>query len=168
MSELPESVLECVRKSIEEHPSNNAQAAACAEQRIKKLKIFDDIVDDLFHDYVQKLVYDQRHKLNGELRAEARARGQHPEQKVRVGESPTVRSSYADLYLFRVGGKTLGEIKGEELEALADREHRTAEGYLGRAALLRSLMPLVKPDKTVEECVKGKKLQELFEEANLA
>lgn len=156
-----ETILEAAKLATEQHPEDISQAVDCAEKRIRELPEFQAHIDAFVRQSVQELVYRFRCQSNAEVR-----RGYAvPRPKVIVGQSKTVNGAYAEYYGFHVAGRTLGSVMGKELEAIADSEQRTGDGYHFRARLARLLCEIVPADKTVRQSVNGKKLMAIFERA---
>ena len=153
-----EAILAEARKAVEKHPESIPDAVECAERHIRQLPEFQEHINNFIRLTVQELVYRARVQMNNHAR-------HVPRQKVNLGESQGIKEAYADLFGYFVAGRTLGSLRGEELEELAVNEQSNGEGYLFRARLLRLLRTVTPDGKTVQQAVDGKKLAFIFKKA---
>jgi hypothetical protein len=129
---IPDKVREVVAKAAREHPDAR-RAVACALEKVGKLPDYTDYVAALVEHSVSELVYDARHEMNRERRPE----GGPPAPGVVRPPGEALSRVYDNLYLYRIGGTTLGRLKGEDLLPLADQEGCKGRGHLLNEALLR-------------------------------
>lgn len=71
----------------------------------------------------------------------------------------------AGLYMMCIGGVRLGDVKGNELPGLIEKERAFVAGHAKNLLLFESLLPLVPEDKTVRQSVTVNKLNELWQSA---
>lgn len=149
----PDFATELAKDAVEKN--GEAQDAIKAfRERLRKHKEFPSIVDHLFDVATAELVYQIRHDINT---ATKKANGYYGKPAtVVVGHSKEVQSIYKRFYF---DGQFLGDIAGERLGKLAEKEAAQANGHSLNAALLRRLVPLVPEGKTVRQCVSEKRLR---------
>jgi hypothetical protein len=129
---IPDEVREVVVKAAREHPDAR-QATVCALEKVRALPGHAGFLAALEEHSVSELVYDARHEMNRERRPEE---GPRPPGGVRPpGEA--LGRVYDNLYQYRIGGTTLGRLKGEDLLPLAEQEGQKGRGHLLNEALLR-------------------------------
>lgn len=157
--EFPESVLAVVAKAVEQHPNDISAAVAAAEQEVLGLDEFEEFSGLLIHHTLQGLVYDARHMLNRRIKNDAGLYGAAPKVS---GMSERVNAIHASVYAYCIGGMTLGEVKGEELEGLAASEAEIAAGHAFNVRLCTELARLVPEGKAVKQAMTEKKLRALF------
>lgn len=162
---MPQEFRDCVDKAVEEH-TNTEDQIACARSRVRGLSIFQDLVQLLVDDAIQEYVYAVRHTQNRKIRRESGYYGQVSRPKG-VEQMRAINDAYARYYDFNVSGKRLGDIRGEELERLSSVEVAIADTHQAKAKLFKRLSEIVRPERTVRECVAGPKLQKMFEDVGL-
>lgn len=138
-----------------------AQQCAILSKEARCLPDFAEFVNALLEARFQDMIYTERSALNRETLAKIDGKCV-PLPKVKVLDSKGVRDAYAHLYGYFVAGRTLGSILGKDLPYLADVEMNTAQGYLFRYRLLNALAEMVPAEKTVQESVKPKVLERIF------
>lgn len=116
---------------------------------------------------VAEFVHDKRHAMNMSIWANNRKMPGDP--KVIAGRSETVSAVGTALseYEFKLAGRILGDIYGNELDGLAASEEALSAGHTRNATLLRRLRAIVPDNKTVRQAVKPRKLKQLFVEVQL-
>lgn len=162
---LAKNAIEAATAAATSYPNDVNAATTAALARIKKLPNYAEVVEELLRDAVQELIYDIRHRKNVQLKKQEAAYGGPSKVPSR---SPAVRRVHQSLYEYHIAGRTLGDIRGAELETIADHESKTADGHRWNAWLCRELARTVPDDKTVRESVSKKKLQALFKRATEA
>lgn len=160
MTEYPENVLRAAEKSVLKHPNDLDKAIEQCEKSVRRLKTFDSLVDFLIHKALQDLVYEKRHTMNVSMKRAASEYGGLG--KVISGHSEGLARAARSVYLYHIGGSTLGALTGDQLEQIATDEQMIADGHLFNANLCLKLQPLVKKGKTVKDCVNEKKLNAIF------
>lgn len=161
---FPEWFLEAVRQSAEKYPNDIEKATNRAEGIIRRHEEFSGLVDELVRETILHKVYDSRHSINRTIR---QANGQYGGPAPIADLSPSVIAASTSLYLFNIASKSLGELTGAELPAIAKAERAKAAGFRANARLCELLAPLVPKEKTVRQAVSEKKLRELFRKANV-
>lgn len=166
MNKIPKEVLDVTQSAAETHPENVKMAKGLALKNVKRLAGYQGFVDFLVRRAVEDLVDDARHATNCRVRGKA---GDYVGKgKTVSGSSGAVQRACASVYEFRIAGTILGQILGKDLEAIAHDENSIASGHLFRARLAEKLIPLVSKSKTVQQCVKEKKLQAIFQDVELS
>jgi hypothetical protein len=155
-----ENVINIVRQAVADHPKpEDAQQAA--EQKIRRLPHFRDLLQELVKTAVLDLVHRERSAVNRSLRTQAGQFGQPA--KVVVGASQAVCRAYQSYYNYFVGGSMLGMIKGEHLLGLAEQERALAAGHIFNARLLEELGAIVPAGREVQQVVSERRLKNMFE-----
>jgi hypothetical protein len=148
------------KAAAERHPDDIEKAVDDAVERIRKLKEFPKLVDELVRSAVRHVVSDCRHTANVAMKLAAGEYG--GPAKVTAGKATDrVAQNY---YAYFIGGRTLGSITGDELEDIAASEANRAKGHEFNSRLCLRLKPFVAKGKTVRECVKPAKLASLFKD----
>lgn len=159
---FPESVRKAVLEAVRRSPQDTGRAIDFAEQAIRGLPEFGDLLSKLVRSAVEDLVYDVRHSLN---RATRRG-GEAPPgaaSRATLGGTTAAREVYRSAYDYHIAGTSLGSILGKDLLGLAKREHEMAGGHLFNARLCEALRPLVADMETVKSAVPNeKKLKAIF------
>lgn len=158
---LPESVLRIVRKAAEDHPGDIERAVSQAVQEVRKLKDYQNFVDNLVRHCIKEQVHEARHKANVRIKHNAK----HYQRTYRTSPSSgaAVEGVYRSVYEFRIAGTTLGELRGSDLRGIAENERALAGGHQFRARLCEWLIERKVPDdKKVREVVSEKELVKVF------
>jgi hypothetical protein len=159
---IPSAVITAAEKAADKHGDDIRKAVATALVAIRKMPDYAEFSDALVRSAVQEFVYDARHRANIATRA---AGGEYGgPSKVAAGSSAAVSRAAASVYAYFIGGRTLGSIKGEELEAIAESEQAKAEGHGFNATLCETLAPLVPEGKTVKQAIGERKLRGIFQD----
>lgn len=158
---FPESVLNVAKLAAQKHADDVSAAVDEAERQIRRLPEFGDLVAALVRQAVQTLVYNERHRSNVRMRAEAGEYGRPA--KVNVGASAAVNAVIESLYLYRIAGTTLGLVRGADLAGIAASENAQANGHIFNARLCSELSALVPAEKAVQDAVSERKLRSIFD-----
>lgn len=161
MADYPASVAKIVATAVTKHRDDIDRAVEVAKGRICLLPEYPELVDLLLTDAVRHLVNDKRHSLNVALN---RAAGNYSRASSAPDTSALNMAAAAatDYFNYFIAGRSLGDLAGAELPELADGEHEKGVGCFRNESILRALVPLVKGDKTVRQCVTAKKLEAIF------
>lgn len=157
---FPDSVINAATAAAEAYPDDVAAAASAAEYDIRGLAEFPALVASLVSAAVRELVYDARHAANVRTRKQAGRYG--TPAKVVPGGSPAVERVYESVYDYYIGGTTLGALKGEDLQGIAEREQGLAEGHLFNASLCGRLATRVPVGRRVRDVVPEQELRKMF------
>ena len=156
-----EDIVAACKDAANANPNDIDTAVKQAFDKIRRARNYAEFVDQLAYEAVRNCVYDCRHTANVQMR---RQNGNYGgPAKVESSKSQSVQSVSASLYAYFIAGRTLGTILGEELPAIADSEDKRAEGHRFNANLCRALAPLVSDGKTVQQCVKQRKLKQIWD-----
>lgn len=131
--DIPETILEAVREATARHMGSVETAIAVAIEAVRCLDDFDDAVTVLVNHAVQGLVYDARSSLTAAVSRQAAYTGA---PKVNVARSAAVNRVAMSVYNHAIGGTRLGDLRGEELDAIAATEREIAKGHNFNAELL--------------------------------
>lgn len=156
---MPDSILEIAREESEKHAKDIARAVESAEARIKSLPEYKSFVLALVRDAVQHLVYQARHTMNTKIKKDL---GEYAgTQKVEHG-SRSVSEVYESVYNYRINGRILGDIEGDELPEIAKGQREIAKGHTTNALLCEHLAKLVPAGFKVRQKVSEAKLRQIF------
>jgi hypothetical protein len=166
VNEIPRPVLDIIDRAATRYGDDIPKAVTAAEKAIRKLPDFAELAGMFVRHAVQEMLYDSRHKTNTATRkAEGKYGGPG---KVVAGASDAVGRAAESVYLYFIGGKTLGALRGDELPLIAESESAKATGHEFNARLCERLRPLVKDNKTVRESVSERKLRQIFHDTSEA
>ena len=157
-----ERLLRAVAEEVDRTPDDVEGSIDRVLSRAKRMKEFDEWVDELIRKGVARLVWDRRHNRNTAMRSALGAYG--GPAKVTAGEATD--RVMDDVYMYMIAGKSLGAVTGDELPEIADAEKARAAGHTFNVRLCRELAKLVKADRTVRECVPNAKLRAIFTRLN--
>lgn len=160
--ELPESIVDAVKKGTNRYPDNVKKATDHANMLCQKLPEFTEWIEDLAWCALQDQVYEVRHTMNRAKREELGCYG--GPAKVVSGSGKGVDRAARSVYLYHIAGKTLGNLFGEDLLNLSKTQMETSKGYVFNSRLLAKLHKMVPKTKQVREVVSEKKLKALFQE----
>lgn len=108
--------------------------------------------------YVEQGVWDGRHEANRLLKKET---FEHPKQKVFIISSAGCRRVERTWLNFSVGGKTLGDVRGDELHDIGLEEMKKSREHKFNAQLVFALEKIVPSSKKVRQVLSEKKLRNL-------
>ncbi len=132
-----DKVLEIVKEVESHYPDDCHGATMAAIRRVERLKEFPELVDFFVYRAVQRMVHEIRHTYNTKMKKEAGEYGKPG--KVNVGKSKTVQAMYEkSAYMYRIDGRTIGSLLGEELIPLAIKQEMMGRGGIANA-MLRNL-----------------------------
>jgi hypothetical protein len=153
-------LIDLAREAALSNPESIETAVDAALSAAQELPEFPEFTEALVRRAVRGMVEEARHSANVEMRS--RAGGYGGPAKVVVGEA-TARVMRS-LYLYAIGGKTLGQLTGKELAATAESEQARADGHLFNVRLCSRLAEIVPEEKSVEEAVSERKLKTIWKE----
>jgi hypothetical protein len=161
MAEFPEDVHDLIAQAVAEHPNDIPAAVEEAERRLRALPDFADLVAQLITQAVQDLVYQRRGMLNVALRREAGDYDTKPRTK--LADSPDTLAVWDNVYNYFIDGRTLGDLRGNELQDIEASERNVARGHEFNAELCRWLREQgVVDDRRVKDVVSERKLRTAF------
>lgn len=169
--EHPESILEAARQADEAHPDDIGEAVAECERLVRQSPDFREWRNLLVRGMCQSLIWDSRHRGNRARRQARREEEYKPKvqrRAVNVLGSDLLCEVYEKYYQHRIAGRTLGNIRGDELADIASQEEAVANGHLINNRICRRLAGLVPAGRTVREAVPGPRLAAIFKEAEAA
>ena len=153
-----EALLAIVNTEVDANPDDINKAVDNVIAKACRRIIWEVWTTALIRKGVLQLVHDRRHSLNVTMR---RDNGEYGvPAKVVAGEA--TGRIMADIYMYMIAGKTLGNVTGDELPEIAESEAAKADGHQFNATLCEKLAKLVKGNKTVRECVSVAKLRKMF------
>ena len=154
---VPEVVQRIARRYAEKYPNDIDKAVDMAVVATQKIKSYPKLVDGLVRSALRSYIHDVRHSNNESIR-----QGAMP--KVISGDSPALERVMMGAYLYSIGGRSLGDIRGEELLDIAEAEEKRAHGHNFNARLCRRLAAIVAETATVQESIPENKLTKIFRE----
>lgn len=161
MAKIPEPVIRTVERIASQHPNDILTAVEESVAEVKRLPDYKKYVNDLVRDAIQDQVYACRHASNVSMKKQ---NGEYGGQHKVNGASVAVERIYESHYNYRIAGKTLGEIIGNEIESLIETEQAIASGHKFNAALLCWVRSQgVSGDKKVKDVVSERKLAANFD-----
>ncbi len=160
--EFPEEVYDTVKEAVEANHLDLPAALAQAEEAIRNLDCYGELIDTLVHNAIQDLVYRERHVHNVRVKTAAKAYG--TEAKVKTAASATVQRVHDSLFSYYIAGKTLGQLRGEELDTVAASEEARGNGHHFNARVCRRLRGMVRDEQSVKEAVSEKRLRAIWKE----
>jgi hypothetical protein len=146
-------------EEAERHEDDIDAAVDAVLKRGRRLPEYPTFADGLIRNSIRHMIHDVRHAMNTAMK---KANGQYGGPAIVTAGSATAAVARS-VYSYMIAGKSLGSILGEELEKIAADEESRASGHQFNAKLCRALAPLVKPEKTVRECVREARLRKVFE-----
>jgi hypothetical protein len=160
--DFPKIVYEIVNEEAEKNKNDIQKAVESTMKRVRKLPEFPTLADLLFMRAMRELLENVLNKINHDIKKKSGCYG--GPAKVVVGNSKIIRQLANEYYDFRMGGRTLGDLYGYELDEIGNKEFSVVRGNLFRAKLCRYLRKknLVPEDKRVREVMGVKKLGEIF------
>jgi len=140
----PASIPKIIADVASRFPQDITAAVNEAERRIKKIAGKDE-TSALIRHSIQEQVYDVRHKENEKYKSDG-------------------KPASDDLYVYFIGGSTLGNLTGKMLAELADSEQQKAEGHALNAAICRRFSDVVPEDQMLKRIVSTEDLRQAFAE----
>ncbi len=162
MATVPEGLLEIVTKAARQH-TDPAKALDCAEKSARKHSDFASWQAGLIRGALLEMIYDVRHRQNVAVRRSGGEFGTPAKVDLSSGAVANAlnRSPYLNYF---ISGRCLGDIAGEDLSVLADREREAADTASFHVKLLLRLSATVPQGKSVRDCYSEAKLKRLFAE----
>lgn len=157
--ELSSKIYDIIRKADEQFPDDIPAAVSWANGKLREEPEFQEWVESFVTHSIQEMVYDVRHKKSQQIKSQAG--GYIAPTKV-SSSSASTNAVLAEVYQYRIAGRTLGMLLGSELGDIATNETDIANGHLFNARLCEHLKRLVPENKTVKQAVPEKKLRDLF------
>lgn len=175
----PDNVIAAARKAATDRPDDISAAVAQLVRDVKKLPNYAVVVRDLMVMAAAKqLIYDQRRRENLRIvdRAEETVKSmpkvspRTAQHIVCAGNSTTMQARYMELYMYRIGGHTLGSLRLEQLEPLVNSMQSSVDGLTRNINLVRRVQKLAgsavarNPKATVLNTVTGPAMLAAFRE----
>jgi len=154
-----EQLVKIATAEAAKHTDDIDKAIDATLARARRSKWFSALADELVRRAVRKIVQDCRHRANIQMRRENGSYGGPAKVTAGAATAAVARS----VYLYMIGGRSLGNVLGEDLAGIGESEAAKAEGHLFNTKLCQALSPLVKDKKTVSQCVPEAKLKKIFE-----
>ena len=131
-------IRQIAREAIDSNPTSNDDATAEVLRRVKRLVGYAEYIEDLVAKAIRTFVEEERHKINVQMRRESGYYG--GQAKVVIADSHGVEIAKRSVYLYNMGGSVLGELTGEELPGIINREEHAGKGHFFNAALLKWIL----------------------------
>lgn len=167
MTEFPEDFRSIIKTAAMEHFEDVAAAVDSAYQQIIELEDFAEFQEKLIRHSIQEHVYDFRHQTATDLKRRNGDFGGPAKVGTSTGAANRV-AAMCFLDSYPIDGRSLGSILGKELPALRDAAIGRGRGAFVDAAVCSALIPLVKEDKEVRQCVTDKKAEAIHGRARAA
>jgi len=140
----PAAIPKIIADVVSRFPQDITAAVNEAERRIKRISGKDE-TSDLVRHSIQEQIYDVRHKENEKYKSDGKPASE-------------------DLYVYFIGGSTLGNLTGKMLAELADSEQQKAEGHALNAAICRRFAEIVPEGTMLKRVVSTDDLRQAFED----
>lgn len=157
---LSHQAADIARRAHESNPNDVSAAATQALAELQKLPDWQTLTTDLIVNAVRGLVHQARQQSNVQIRRDAGYYGQSA--KV-LATSETLTQIATSVYDYCLGGRTLGNLTGAELPAIAAHEEAAAAGHGFNASLCRWLQGIVPAGETVKQAVPEARIREVFQ-----
>jgi len=161
-SRYPDNVYAKVKEIVDKYDSLPSQIEQ-AKKQVRKLKGFQEIVENLIDSEITDLIYEERHSRNISQKKNAGMYGN--QAKVVPSRSASVRGVYvSEWYSFTIGphGTMLGDMTRPGLIEARDAEEGIVQGHVFNRDFCEVLISKLKDDKsTVREKVKSHELDNI-------
>lgn len=157
--EIPTFIREAIREVCLKHRSSAALSCDEAIKAVRTLPEFETAREALIDHAIHEVVW----SIRGELTTAVVSQAVNPptpakapytgEPKVGLLNSDAFIEHTRSVYNMMMGGKTLGDLTGAEVKAIAEVETEKARGHTQNAELARWLGDRVKDKQTVREAV---------------
>lgn len=161
--ELSNRIYDIIREADEKNPDDIPAGVAYASKKLREEPDFQSWVESFVTHSIQEMIYDVRHQKSQQIKAQA---GGYVAPTKVSSSSKTTNVVLAEVYQYRIAGRTLGLLLGSELTEIAANQSEIAEGFLFNARLCERLSRLVPEDKTVKDAVPERKLRDLFKQCS--
>jgi hypothetical protein len=148
-----------IKEADAKFPNDIPFAVDWADKKLRSCPEFNEWTENFIRHSIQEMIYDVRHQKSHQIKAEA---GGYINPTKVSASSSTGNAAIAKVYEYRIAGRTLGMLLGNELAAIASSEREIAHGHLFNCQLCEELKRLVPDDKTVRQAVPEVKLRGLF------
>jgi len=159
---MPQEVLDAAQKAALDHGGDIEAAVNQAEQEIRAMPEFDDLISSLIQDAIRGLVYNARHAANVQMKRDVGYYARVGIPKVVPAESEAVGRAFRSVYDYFIGGTQLGLLCGKDLRKIAEMERSVSDGHLFNARLCETLAARVPTSKPVREVISEGELQSIF------
>ena len=161
MRNYPAGILEAIKLACENHPTDIKACISEANSLIESSSDLDAFLSMVREATIEQLVYDQRHRINRQIK---KAAGLYKTQdKVNIAASRAVGEVYESVFMIRIAGTILGELRGSQLEGIAKDETARCNGHRFNAELLYWLSDRVAPHQKVSEAIPARELYQKFQ-----
>lgn len=161
--QFPDEVHRIVKQAARDHPEACA-AVDAAVRDVRRLPCYAKLVEDLVHEAVGNLVYSARHHLNREMRRNGGCPPGTGHTRPKVRTTPDAISKVYDrIFDYRVGGVSLGLLRGADLPGIIQGERASADTHTRNAQLLEWVASQGVPeDACVRDVIDPRKLRRTF------
>lgn len=158
-------VREIAQEEVERNLSDIATAITRTLKRIKGLSNYHEIVELLLYISVQEVVYDIRHALGVIAKRQANCYGSGPSILPTAEALKNVGSIYRSVFDIPIDGTVLGDLTGNDLDRLIERERAMENGHRFNRELLTYLRRDVgvKDEQRVRDTIEEKVLRKRFD-----
>lgn len=160
---IVESLREIAREEAAAYPEDTQAAADACVRRIKAMPNRRKVMDEILGQYARNLVFSVRGQMNATIKRHVAYPPGKP--KVIQGQSKYLQEISKGVLDLFISGRRVGDIRGEELDSLAEQEETLGKGHLRNAAFYRLLRKSVPDGKTVKESVKPAMASVLWKQA---
>lgn len=144
-----------------QYPNDIDGAVAEALARCRELPDYQTQIENLFCYTLRQLIHDARHRSNTEMKRQTGYYGKP--SKVNVGGTSVAKVARSS-YLYYIAGKTLGDIKGKEIDQISNAEQQRADGHIFNVKLLQWCKTQGVPEeKCIKNIIPEKKLRANFD-----
>lgn len=156
--EYPKDVTAICKLMAKKYGNDIDKAVASAEKAIRELPDFDDFVHLLITLAIRELISDARHHENLRTRKVTGADVERCTPKTTVGTSRSVIKASQSIYEYNIGGKLLGWMTGEEVNAAMQTQLSISNGHRVNYVMLSLIDGKVPAGKKVKDVFSQKQL----------
>lgn len=165
---LSQEVLDICHDAVDEHPDDLESSLLQALRKVRGLDNFAEIQDQLVREAIQNTIYQRRHTrtatTNQAIRNDVKKYG--GPAGVVMADSKTVQRHHATAFEYKIGGQTLGDLRGKDIPVLIGSIRNRAEIETSHLYLLQELEGRVDELKTVRRSVDLAELERLMNETS--
>lgn len=159
--DYPDSLKEIVKECAAANPSDIGKAVDSAFNRWRKCDEYEEWTESMIRGQLRNMIHGSRHTTNVQILRDLNSYG--GPAKVGLGSGLVNRvAAMSVLDSYCIGGRSLGDIMGGELKAIASDQQEKAAGYSRNARLCLMLATLVPDDKRVRDAVTEAKVRKLI------
>lgn len=166
MIKFPKELINTINECVDRNKNDVQKTIVEAQQCVRALSCFNDVISLLIDDAVKGLVYDRRSEVNHKQKTESRQ--YYTQQRINPAASKVVNRTCKSAMDYMLGGRTIRTLTRSDLLSIIESEKTVIKGHRFNVRLCEELLNHVQDGMTVQDAFASneKKFEEIFDVVN--